>query len=118
MVYVIHQNGIYYWFYLHSPYCFRKDANSNYCFTCGFDTGPIAAVTAAAEKPHNTYVPEVLAHAYVPAGPTNNVAEIFACTTVPEVLEIDHMPEVFLLLRSPVLSSVTCLAFSNHVFRI
>ena len=82
-------------FYLHPYYCFCKDADSNYGFTCGFDTGPIAAVTAAAEIPHRAHIPAVLARTHVPADPTNNVAEVLARTAVPKILEIDHVPEVF-----------------------
>ena len=78
--------------YLHPYYCFHKDADSNYCFTCGFDIGPIAAVTATAEIPHQAHVPAVLACAYVPANPTNNVAEVLTRTAVPKVTVIDHVP--------------------------
>ena len=82
-------------FYLHSCYYFRKDADSNYGFTCSFGPGPIAAVTAAAEIPHCPHVPEVLAQTYVPTDPVTGAAEILARTAVPEVLEITLVPEVF-----------------------
>ena len=65
-------------FYLHPYFCFRKDADSNYGFTCGFDTGPVTAVTYAAKVPHRPHVPEVLACNYVAANLTAGTPEILA----------------------------------------
>ena len=81
-------------FYLHPYLYFRKHANSDYGFTCGFDVGPVAAVTAVAEVLHRPHVPAVLAVAHVPADPANYVAKVVAVTAVPKVLEISHVPAV------------------------
>ena len=57
-------------FYLHSYFCFQKHAEFNNDFTCGFDVGPNAAVTAVAEVLHQPHVPEVIAVFGVPTDPT------------------------------------------------
>ena len=54
-------------FYLYPYFCFRKYANSDFGFTCGFDVGPVAAVTAISEVLHRPHVPAVLAVAHIPA---------------------------------------------------
>ena len=81
--------------YLHPYYYQRKDADSNHGFTCGFDTGPVAAVAAAVEIPYRAHVPAILACIHVPPNPITSAAEIVAHPGAPEVTEIDHMPEVF-----------------------
>ena len=86
-------------FYLHPYYCFRKDADSNYGFTCGFDVAPIAAVTVAAEILHCPHVPEVVAVVHIPADLTAGTAEVLAVTGVPKVLEIAHTYLRSLLLK-------------------
>ena len=75
-------------FYIHPYFCFRKHANSDYRFTCGFDVGAVGAVTAVVEVLHRPHVPKVLAVAHVPADPANNVVEVLAVIGVPKVLEI------------------------------
>ena len=86
--------------YIHSYYCFRKDADSNYGFTCGFDTGAVAAVAAAAEISHRAHVPAIVACNHVPADPFAGTAEITAHPGAPEVTDIDHVPEVFAAVAS------------------
>ena len=80
-------------FYIHPYFCFRKDADSDYGFTCGFDTGPITVVTYCAEVLHRPYAPVVPAQLHVPADSSTGAAEILAQPAVPEVLEIAHVPE-------------------------
>ena len=77
--------------YIHPYFCFCKDADSNYGFTCGFDTGPVAAVTYRAEVLHRPYVPAVAAVVGVAA--TATTPAVAAFTGVPEILEIAHVPE-------------------------
>ena len=62
-------------FYIHPYFCFRKYANSDYGFTCGFNVGPVAAVTstAIAEVLHRPHVPAVLAVAGVPVTATGTI---------------------------------------------
>ena len=79
-------------FYLHPYFCFRKHANSNNGFTCGFDVGPVAAVTAVAEVLHRPHVSEVIAIVGVAVTPT--APEFVAVTGVPEVLNVAHVPAV------------------------
>ena len=81
-------------FYLHPYFCFRKHANSDHGSTCGFNNGPVAAVTTVAKVLHQTHVPTVLAVAHVPVTATATTAEVFAFTGVPKVLEIAHVPAV------------------------
>ena len=87
-------------FYIHPYYCFRKDADSNYGFTCGFDTGAVAAVAAAAEIPHRAHVPAIVARTFGPADPLTGTAEVTAHPGAPEVTEIVHVPEVFATVTS------------------
>ena len=65
-------------FYLHPYYCFCKDADSNWGFTWGVETGPMAAVTAAPKVPHRPYVPAILARTYVAADPSTGATKILA----------------------------------------
>ena len=44
-------------FYLHPYFCFRKHANSNNGFTCGFDIAPVLAAPAVAEILYQPHVP-------------------------------------------------------------
>ena len=53
--------------YFHSYYCFRKDTDSNYGFTCGFNTGAVATVAAAPVIPHRPHVLAVAPCVHVPA---------------------------------------------------
>ena len=86
--------------YLHLYYCFCKDADSNYGFACGFDTGAVAGVAAAAEIPHRAHVPAIGTRLHVPADPLTGTADILAHPGSPEVTEIDHVPEVFATVAS------------------
>ena len=81
-------------FYLHSYSCFQKHANSNNGFTCGFDAGPTAAVTAVVEVLHQPHVPEFIAVVGVSTDPTTGAAEIIAITGVPKVFEVTYVPVV------------------------
>ena len=85
-------------FYLHPYYCFRKNADSNYGFTCGFDTGPVTTVTAAPEVLHRPYLPAVVAVVGVAA--TGTTAAVTAVTGVPKVPKIVHVPERFAVAAS------------------
>ena len=89
------------WFYLRSYFCFRKHANSNNCFTCGFDIGPFADVTAAAEVLYQPHVLEVVAFTGVPANDTTGTTEIVALTGVSEVLKIAYVPKVLAVAAQP-----------------
>ena len=80
------------WFYIHPYFCFRKYTNSDYNFACGFDVGPVAAVTAVAEVLHQPHVPVVLAVAGVPA--TATTAEVIAVVGVPKNLQNAPVPAV------------------------
>ena len=80
-------------FYIHPYFCFRKDADSDYGITCGFDTEPVTAVTYCAEVLHCPYAPAIPAQPHVPADPTTGTAEVLARPAVPEVLAIAHVPE-------------------------
>ena len=76
-------------FYLHPYFCFRKHANSNYGFMCGFDTAPVSHIPAVPEILHRPEVPTVTARLHVPADPATRQLEVLAITgaaLVPEVL--------------------------------
>ena len=87
--------------YIHPCFCFRKDADSNYGFTCGFDTGAIAAVAAAPEIPHRPLVPVVAARVHVPANATTGAARITAHPGSPDIPEQLHVSEVFASAATP-----------------
>ena len=80
--------------YLHPYFCFRKHADSNNGFTCGFDIGPTAAIKATAEVLYQSHVPVVIAILGVPVNSTTGTTEIIAITGVPEVLKVAHVPTV------------------------
>ena len=89
--------------YIHPYFCFRKDVDSNYGFTCGFDTGAVAAVTAAPVIPHRPHVPAVAPCVHVPANATTGAAKITAHPGSSEVPEQLHVPEIFAAAATPVI---------------
>ena len=83
-------------FYLHPYFCFRKHGNSDYGFTCRFDTAPIAHVPAVPEIIHQAENSAGLARNHVPANPDTRQLEILAIVSsalVPRVLACAGVPE-------------------------
>ena len=75
--------------YRHPYFCFRKHADSNNGFTCGFDTAPITHVPAVPEIFHQPEVLTVVTIIYVPANALTEQAEVLGVTSsvlVPEFL--------------------------------
>ena len=73
--------------YLHPYFCFRKHANSDYGFTCGFDTAPVPWPEFLA----------VAARLHVPANPATGQLEVLAISSsalIPEVLARPAVPEL------------------------
>ena len=83
-------------FHIHPYFCFRKYVNSDYGFTCGFDTAPIAHIPAVPEILPRPEVPAVVARTHVPANPATGQLEVLALVgfaLVPEVLARAAVPE-------------------------
>ena len=83
-------------FYLHPYFCFRKHTNSDYGFTYGFDTAPVAHVPAVPEILPRPEVPAVVARTHVLANPATGQLEVLAIVGsafVPEFLACAGVPE-------------------------
>ena len=83
-------------FYLHPYFCFWKHSNSDYGFTSGFDTAPVAHIPDVPEIFRRTEVLAVIAIHQVAADPATRQLEVLAIASsalVPEVLTYAGVPE-------------------------
>ena len=102
-------------FYLHPYFCFPKHANSDYGFTSGFDTAPVAHIPAVSEIFHRTEVPAVIARNHVPTDPATGQLEVSAIASsalVPKVLTHAGVPEP--LAQPPLQHDLYCV-FQQHI---
>ena len=80
---------------------------------CGFDIGPVAALTVVAEVLYQPHVPEVIAVVGVAA--TTTTAEVVVVTGVPKVLEVLAVPEVLAVTSQPPIQHNLHDIFKNRI---
>ena len=102
-------------FYIHPYFYFQKHANSDYGFTCGFDTAPVAHIPAVPEILPWSEVPAVITRAHVPANPATGQLEVLALVGSALVLEVMARAAVIETLAQPPLQCDLHGIFQQHL---